>query len=256
MCFLDIFSGPDSPLSSATKRAGIPTLPPIDSHPRVGGLAHDLTSDKIFDFFLRLGWTGCIALGAASPPCSAYSLLRLLPAGPRAIRAHENLFPPLDCSPAERQEWDTSRTLHERTVILLYAIFITGGHVSWESPPGSVATSEPFVLIFFDKIVANMVFLPACKWFLEFANSWLLATSYAGFRTLGGACSHGIGAHPSLRGKRDRYGNFLSQSTSRFPDALAAEYAAAALPLFSSRSDSEVSFGNVLRKIDHYCSRG
>ena len=92
MYSLDLLSGPDSPLSCATKRAGIPTLPPIDAHPRVGGQAHDLTCDKICDLFLRLAWAGCVALGAASPPCSAYSLLRLFPHGPRAIRTHDNLF--------------------------------------------------------------------------------------------------------------------------------------------------------------------
>ena len=147
---------------------------------------------------------------------------------------------------AERQEWDTSRTLHERTVTLLYVIFITGGHVSWENPPGSIATSEPFVLNFFDKIVANMIFLPGCKWLVPWAKSWLLASSFSGFRPLGGVCPHGKGAHPSLRGKRDRKGHFISRQTARFPDALALDYASAALPLFSDRADSEVSFAAAL----------
>ena len=98
----------------------------------------------------------------------------------------------------------------------------------------------------FDKIIANMVFLPGCKWFMKWAKSWLLATSYSGFRPLGGVCPHGLGAHPSLRGKRDRFGHVLSQQTARFPDALAADYAAAALPLFGSRSDSDVSLADAL----------
>ena len=109
-----------------------------------------------------------------------------------------------------------------------------------------MATSEPFVLNFFDKIVANLIFLPGCKWLVPWAKSWLLATSYSGFRPLGGVCPHGKGAHPSLRGKRDRRGHFISQTTARFPDALADDFAVAALPLFDSRSTTEISFSEAL----------
>ena len=244
--FLDLFAGPDSPLSTATRRAGIPTLPPIDSHPKVGGLTHDLTSDKIFDFFLRLAWTGCVALGAASPPCSAYSLLRLLPGGPRAIRSHANLYPPLDCTIAERQEWDTSRTLHERTVTLLYVVSLRVATTLARTHQARPLPANRLFYFLFRQDCRQSVFLPACKWFMEWAKSWLLATPYSGFRTLGGVCPHGIGAHPSLRGKRDRFGHLLSQQTARFPDALAADYATAALPLFSTRSDSEISLAEAI----------
>ena len=62
------------------------------------------------------------------------------------------------------------------------------------------------------------------------------------FSHFGRCVPHGFGAHPSLRGKRDRFGQFLSPKTAKFPEPLANDYAAAALPLFSCSSSSEDLF--------------
>ena len=88
---LDICAGIHSPLAKAAQTLGIPTFCPIDADPDAGGMAHDLNNPWAFDFFIRLCWSGCIALAAASAPCSAYSKLRELPDGPRPLRTYDDL---------------------------------------------------------------------------------------------------------------------------------------------------------------------
>ena len=56
-----------------------------------GGHMHDLADPNAFNFSLRLAWSGCVALAAASPPRSSYSVLQELPEGPRALRTYDNL---------------------------------------------------------------------------------------------------------------------------------------------------------------------
>ena len=99
--FLDLLAGEESPLAAAAKSAGFPTLGPVDCHPKVGGGSHDVCDPNIFDFLLRLAWSGAVRLAAASPPCSAYSRLREYPLGPRAIRSYDCLEPREDLTPKE-----------------------------------------------------------------------------------------------------------------------------------------------------------
>ena len=132
--FLDIFSGENSPLSTATRARGIPTLHPVDSHQKVGGAAHNLGDPHVFEFFIRLAWSGCIALAAGSPPHSAYSILRELPMGPRALRAYENLEPRADLTKTELELFESSCTLHRNTIATLHVVYTMGGGKSAGTP--------------------------------------------------------------------------------------------------------------------------
>ena len=158
---MDVFADEASPLASAVRDVGIATLTPVDSHASVGGCSHDLASPLVFAFFLRLAWTGCIALAAASPPCSDYSRLRERPDGPRAIRTHDDLNPSPDLTGSERLAFDTSRTLHASTVAFLHVVHVMGGHVTWDVPPTSIATCEPSVVDVCDRIAAHLAYVAA-----------------------------------------------------------------------------------------------
>ena len=99
--FWDLFSGENSPFAAVAKSEGFPTFDPVDCHPKVGGKLHDVTDPLLFDFLLRLAWSGSVRLAAASPPCSAYSRLREYPEGPRAIRYYDCLEPREDLTQRE-----------------------------------------------------------------------------------------------------------------------------------------------------------
>ena len=80
--FLDICSGVDAPLTSAVSRLGLPALA-IDL--LVDSLM-DLLNDSFYEQLLRLCGSGVVGYSAASPSCTEYSLLKLRPGGPKAIR--------------------------------------------------------------------------------------------------------------------------------------------------------------------------
>ena len=122
---------------------GDPTFCLIDSLPDVGGEAHNLTNQGVLDFLLRLAWSGCINLAAASLPCAPYSKLRELPDAPRPLRTYDDLEPRPDFTLAEREELDLSKLIHERTVAILHGVFVMGRHVSWENPHPPLVLPNP-----------------------------------------------------------------------------------------------------------------
>ena len=80
--FVDICSGADKPLTTAVAAMGLPALA-IDLlvDPRM-----DLLDDSFYEQLLRLCGSGVVGYTGAAPSCTEYSLLKLRPGGPRAIR--------------------------------------------------------------------------------------------------------------------------------------------------------------------------
>ena len=124
--FLDVFSGGRSPLTRALMRIGKATLEPLDIHVRQSGQAGDLLNDPVFDFIIRLAWSGAVAAAILAPPCSAYSKLRLRPGGPKAVRTAEHMNGVPGLTGKRRTELETSKMLHERSAAIMNAIIVTG----------------------------------------------------------------------------------------------------------------------------------
>ena len=126
----NLFRGPflraDLPLGRRRSRRRNTYSPPIDLHCNIGGLAHNINDPLVFICLIILAWSGCIALGAASAPCAADSLLRHCPDGPRVLRTYEDLAPRASFTIVERNEFDVSQHIHKSVAVLLHVVFVAG----------------------------------------------------------------------------------------------------------------------------------
>jgi hypothetical protein len=106
------------------------------------------------------------------------------------------------------------------------------------------------------------VFFPACLYGWNIHKAWIFASSFFPVRDLGGQCSHQPGAHESIQGKIDAWGNFESRKTACYPKPLADQFATIIQPLlqFSSRfllvipstigsKENDSRFSNFLRRM-------
>ena len=225
--FLDICSGATCPLASAAVALGIPAI----SVDVLRNPAHDLLDVAFFERILRLAFSGRIAMGHGSPPCCEYSLLKLRPGGPPPCRSpqHLNGLPGNDA--AAENGVQQSRTILERTIAILYAVYQSGGHVSLEQPRNSMSWLEPAAQGFMLDISADLVAVAACAFGMAFDKHWLFATSWS-LQSLQSTCPHAAGFHDSFAGIQDASGGFLSRKTAIFPEALAQEYTKLIAPLF------------------------
>ena len=225
---LDLCSGAAAPLSKAAQRIGIDVLP-IDilvCHSR------DLLQDSFYESLLRLAFSGRPRYAAGSPPCSEYSLLKQAPGGPRPCRSAEHLggFP--DNPPALQAKVESSRTLMQRTVQILLAVYHAGGHCALEQPRNSLAWREDFVQSFMQQIQADLIVVAACLYGMDAYKRWIFATSWRALQKLQGICPHARDHHPSFVGVQEPDGGYTSRATAMFPESLADAYVAALAPLF------------------------
>ena len=131
--FVDICSGSERPLSSAIEQLGHPALSiDILLDPRM-----DLLNDSFYEQLLRLCGSGVVGYSGASPSCTEYSLLKLKPGGPRAIRTPEMLDGLPDLSPQEQQRLQDSATMLDRSIQAVSCTFTAGGHGHLEQPSGA-----------------------------------------------------------------------------------------------------------------------
>ena len=80
--FVDICSGASRPLSADIEALGLPALSIdilLDSR-------MDILDDQFFEQLLRLCGSGIVGYAGASPACTEYSLLKLRPGSPKALR--------------------------------------------------------------------------------------------------------------------------------------------------------------------------
>ena len=217
--FLDLCAGARAPLSSALRNRGVVCLP-IDS---LISQTQDLLCDACFEDLLRLAFSGAVALGHASPPSCEYT------GGRPRCRSSEHIrgFP--DNTPELQLKADTSRAILLRCVQILRAVFVTGGHVTFEQPRNSLAWQEDFVPPFLQEVEADLVVIAGCKFGMQAYKHWLFASTVRPLQQLQGECPHERDAHPSLGNVRD--GQRL-QETAMFPSELADQCAEICLDLF------------------------
>ena len=102
--FLDVCSGVSKPISAALRNLHRTVL-------AIDLLLHssmNLLNDEFFEQLLRLCGSGLVAYCATAPNCGLYSLLRLRPGGPRALRTPSELDGIAGLSAAEAMQLQES----------------------------------------------------------------------------------------------------------------------------------------------------
>lgn len=122
---MDICSGVSAPVTRSLLSLHGSCLAPIDADSAQGGIAHDLLQDDIFDFILRLAWSGAIGACLAAPPCSQYSRLRLKPGAPPALRDDKHVDGCPGLSPTLKKQVQDAQQIHLR------CISVFGGHLEY-----------------------------------------------------------------------------------------------------------------------------
>ena len=226
--FLDLCSGASSPLASAALCHGIPTLPIdilLDS-------THDLLQDCTFDRLLRLAFAGRFAFAHASPPCTEYSRLKLRPGpGPRPCRSEEHLRGLPENDAAANLRVARSRTILERCVQILLAVYQSGGHCDLEQPRNALSWLEPAVQGYMLEVAADLVVVAACAYGCDMPKHWLFASSWRQIQSLASVCAHAEGTHAPIHGC-DSDGNFRSRQSAQFPEPLCKAFVCAIECLF------------------------
>ena len=226
--FLDLCSGASSPLASAALGRGIPSLPIdilLDS-------THDLLQDCTFERLLRLAFAGRFAFAHASPPCTEYSRLKLRPGpGHPPCRSPEHLqgLPSNDHAAILRVV--RSRTVLERCVQILLAVYQSGGHCDLEQPHNALSWLEPAVQGYMLEVAADLIVVAACAYGSDMPEHWLFASSWRQLQSLASVCPHEEGTHAPVRGC-DAEGNFRSRLVAQFPDPLCRAFGDAIQCLF------------------------
>ena len=108
--FVDICSGDSRPLSAAIEALGLPALSIdilLDSR-------MDLLDDQFLEQLLRLCGSGIVGYTGASPSCTEYSLLKLRPGGPKALRTPNQLQGVPNLTQEEQLRLQESATMLDR----------------------------------------------------------------------------------------------------------------------------------------------
>ena len=175
--FTDLFSGYDSPLSSAIlDKGGQIFRMDILLDPMM-----DILSDDFAEQLLRFCASGKSAYIACSPCCSEYSRLKLIPgSGPKPLRTPVNLGGVPGLKSAKTARLQTSFLQLSRGVQCLQVGFCAGSHGHLEQPPNAMSWEEEVVQGWLREAGCSCVHLPACKFGLDFPKSWLFASSLEG----------------------------------------------------------------------------
>ena len=226
--FLDVCSGSSRPLSMAVLKQNMSVL----SFDVVLDSRMDLLANEAYEDLLRLSSSGTIGYGAARPSSNEYSRVKIkYDGGFRAIRTPEFLHGIRNLTADEALRIQTSFTMLSRCVEILTLVYQTGGHVHLEQPSNAMSWLEPIVRQFLVAISATCVCVPACFYGWDVDEAWLFASSLVPLQTLGGACTHPAGTHPSTQGCKDACGS--SQTTACYPEGLALKFAEAVASLLS-----------------------
>ena len=238
--FLDICSGVDAPLSSAVSKLGFPALSVdllVDSR-------MDLLDDSFYEQLLRLCGSGVVGYSAASPSCTEYSLLKLRPGGPKAIRTPDMLSGVPNLTPEETQRLQDSATLLYRCVNSVSVTYSSGGHGHIEQPSGAMSWSEDCTQEWIRLSGCALILLAACAFHWNIMKTWLFASSFQPLAELAATCNHGPNAHPSIAGVKDEHGVYLSRRSAAYPKALAEAFASKISVLLTPLA-TPVSWSNV-----------
>ena len=142
--FWEIFSGPNSPLTTAIHDSGIPCIQPFDL---LIDNKFDILNDSCYEMMLRIVATRLVGSLHAAPPCTEYSLLKLKNPGPRPCRSPQCMDSPLFDDDECHQRFYSSREILRRTEHLLRLNHIHGGYSSLEQPSSAMSWDEDFILL-------------------------------------------------------------------------------------------------------------
>ena len=198
----------------------------------------DLLSDAFYESLLRVCASGVVGSGAASPSCGEYSRLKLRPNGPKALRTPEFSAGLPELAPDELQRVQESFITLFRRIQCLRLIHLAGGHIHLEQPTNAMSWLEPEVQQFLKLSAPYCVNLAACSFDVDFAKSWMFATSFFPLTQLGSQCNHAPGAHRSIVGVRKADGPFLSRGIATYPVKLCQQFALLVSPLLSHEGNS------------------
>lgn len=228
--FTDLFSGYDSPLSSEIlSRGGQVFRVDILISPEM-----DILSDDFTEQLLRFCASGKSAYIACSPCCGEYSRLKLNPGpGPKPLRTPEYLGGVPGLNSEETNRLQNSFLQLSRGVQCLQVGYTSGSHGHLEQPPNAMSWEEEIVQTWLREARCSCVHLPACKFGMDVAKSWLFATSLESLQQMGDVCPHPRNMHTSIAGTKDASGVYLSKSTAQYPPLLACEFADIVIPLIS-----------------------
>ena len=233
--FLDICSGISKPLRAVLIHLN-KTVLAIDI------LLHssmNLLNDEFFEQLLRLCGAGIVAHCATAPNCGLYSLLRLGPGGPKALRTPSELDGVEGLSAQEATQLQESFLSSDRCAECACLTHLSGGHAHIEQPSASGAMSwpEPLAQKWMLQSSCNLIMVAACEYGLDIYKTWLFASSYTQLTGIAKQCSHAPNVHQSIAGVRTTDGSFLSKQSAEYPPNLSAAIADIIAPLVSTGSE-------------------
>ena len=205
--FLDICSGSNRPLSKAILAQG----GDVCSVDILLCQDYDLLNDAFYLKLLCLAASGRIAYAACSPSCNEYSVLKLKPGGPPALRSQEFLdgLPNLTADQLSRVQ--NSHLMLFRCTEILQVVLSAGGHGHLEQPPSAMSWLENCTQKWLLSGGYHCIHLAACAFGRDWLKSWMFASSFAPLISLACLCEHPPGHHPPLAGVRDETGGFMSR---------------------------------------------
>lgn len=210
--FLDVCSGYSTPLASAIRETGSPSLA-IDV---LVDLSMDLLDDQFYEQLLRFCGSGCAAYTAAAPSCAECSLSKLRPGGLDGVQG---------LSQEETMQLQNCATVLDRCVQTVSVTYIAGGHGHVEQPLGAMSWREDSLQSWIKQSDCYLILLAACGFGLDLNQTWLFASSFAPLAELARVCAHDKSTHKSIAGVKDGSAQFISQDSAVYPKELCSLFA-------------------------------
>ena len=197
----------------------------------------NLLNDEFFDQLLRLCGSGLVAYCSTAPNCGLYSLLRLRPGGPRALRTPSELDGVEGLSASEAIQLQESSLLFDRCAECACMTHLSGGHAHIEQPSEAMSWREPMAQKWMLQSCCNLELVAACEYGLDIYKNWLFASSYTELTMLAKQCSHAANSHQSIAGVRNSDGSFLSKQSAEYRPLLASAMADILAPFLSTGNE-------------------
>ena len=218
--FLELFSGPNHPLSSHIRSLGVDVLKPFDI---LLDPSLDILDDQCYYMIVRVVASRQIGSVVAAPPCTEYSLLKLKQPGPLPCRLPDHLEEPLYDTPECRYRFYSSREILQRSIVVLHVNHIHGGYSGLEQPLHAMSWNEKFVMEARSNFLMESAIFSHCRIVddpTEALNKhWLFVTNMPGFHQAELQCTCDC-QHSSFAGRRNSDGEFQSKGTAEYPQHL------------------------------------
>ena len=180
--FLELFSGPNHPLSSHIRSLGVEVLKPFDI---LLDPSLDILDDQCYYTILRVVASRQVGSVVAAPPCTEYSLLKLKQPGPLPCRLPGRLDEPLYDTTDCRYRFYSSREILQRSTVILHVNHIHGGYSGLEQPLHAMSWNEKFVVEARSNFLMESAIFSHCR-VVDDPNEalnkhWLFVTNIPGF---------------------------------------------------------------------------